>query len=88
MYRPSKPGKLRVVFDCSAKFKKVPLNKNLMSGPYLTNQIVDMLTRFHEVLVVIIGDFESMFHQVTISREGRSLLRFLWWEDHDINGTA
>ena len=59
-----------------------------MSGPYLTNQIVDMLTRFHEVLVVIIGDFESIFHQVTISWEGRSLLRFLWWEDHDINGTA
>ena len=45
-YYPSKPGKIRVVFDCSAKFKEVSLNKNLMSGPVLTNQIVGVLTRF------------------------------------------
>ena len=45
VYHRSKPGKIRVVFDCSAE---VSLNKNLMSGPDLTNQIVGVLTRFHE----------------------------------------
>ena len=59
-----------------------------MSGPDLTNQIVGVLTRFHEEPVVIMGDIESMFHQVMVPREDRSLLRFLWWEDHDISGTA
>ena len=48
VYHRSKPGKIRVVFDCSAEFKEVSLNKNLMSGPDLTNQIVGVLTRFHE----------------------------------------
>ena len=88
VYHPSKPGKIRVVFDCSTKFQEVSLNKNLMSGPDLTNQIVGVLTRFREEPVVIMGDIESMFHQVMVPREDRSFLRFLWWEDHDISGTA
>ena len=83
VYHPSKPGKIRMVFDCSAEFKEVSLNKNLMSGPDLTNQTVGVLTRFLEEPVVIMGDIESMFHQVMVPREDRSLLRFLWWEDHD-----
>ena len=78
MYHPSKPGKIRVVFDCNAEFKEVSLNKNLMSGPDLTNQIVGVLTRFREEPVVIMGDNESMFHQVMVQREDRSFLRFLW----------
>ena len=88
MYHPSKPGKIRVVFDCSAEFKEVSLNKNLMSGPDLTNQIVGVLTRFCEEPVVIMGDIESLFNQVMVPKEDRSLLRFLWWEDHDISGSA
>ena len=37
---PSKPGKIRVVFDCSAEYQEISLNKSLMSDPDLTNQIV------------------------------------------------
>ena len=59
MYHPKKPGKIRVVFDCSAEFKEVSLNKNLMKGPDLTNQIVGVLTRFYEEPVVIVGAIES-----------------------------
>ena len=55
-----------MVFDCNAKFKEVSLNKNLMSGNDLTNQIVSVLTRLCEQLVVIMGDIESMFHQVMV----------------------
>ena len=36
-HHPSKPGKIRVVFDSSAEFKEISLNKNLMSGPDLKN---------------------------------------------------
>ena len=48
VHHPSKPGNIRLVFDCRAKFKGTSLNKNLMSGPDLENQIVGVITRFHE----------------------------------------
>ena len=78
VYHSSKPGEIRVVFDCSAEFKEVPLKKNLISGLDLTNQIVGVLTRCREKQVIIMSDIESMFHQVMVSREDRSLLRFFW----------
>ena len=31
------------------------------------------------------GDIEAMFHQVLLPEKERSLLRFLRWEDHNIN---
>ena len=34
----------------------MPLNKNLMSGPDLANQIVGVIIRFCEEPVVIMGD--------------------------------
>ena len=55
VYQTSKPGKIRVIFDCSAEFKEVSLNKKFMSGADLTNQIVGVLTRFREK-PVIMGD--------------------------------
>ena len=38
-----------------------------------------------EESVVIMGDIEAMFHEVLIPEKDRSLLRFLWWEDQNIN---
>ena len=64
------------------------MNKSLMSGPDLTNQIVGVITRFRQEPVVIMGDIEAMFHQVLVPEIDRSLLRFLWWENHDISKAA
>ena len=46
VYHPNTPDKIRVVFDCSNEFEGGILNKELFSGPDLTNQIVDVLSRF------------------------------------------
>ena len=43
VYHPSKPGKIRVVFDCNAELDEKSLNKELLTGP---DQIVGVLTRF------------------------------------------
>ena len=43
VYHPSKPRKIRVVFDCSAGKS---LNQELLTGLNLTNSIVGVLTRF------------------------------------------
>ena len=57
-------------------------------GTDLANQIVGVIIRFCEESVVIMGDIESMFHQVLVPEYDRSLLRFLWWANHDIRGTV
>ena len=85
VYHPKKPNKIRVVFDCSAEFKGETLNKHLLQGPDLTNNLVGVLFRFRQEPVAFMCDIESMFHQVGVSEECRDLLRFLWWEDGDIS---
>ena len=80
---PSKPGKIQVVLDCSAEYQGISLNKSLMSGPDLTNQIVGVIPRFQQEQVAIMSDTEAMFHQILTI-----LLRFLWWENHDISKAA
>ena len=45
-YHPSKPRKIRVVFNCGAQFAGRSLNQELLTGPDLTNPIVGVLTRF------------------------------------------
>ena len=39
-------GKLRVVFDCAATFQSRSLNKELLTGPDLTNSLLGVLLRF------------------------------------------
>ena len=88
VYYPNKPVIIRVVFDCRTDFNRTALNKNLMSGPDLANQIFGVIIKFREEPVVIMGDIESMFHEVLVAEYVRSLIRFLWWAKHDIRGTV
>lgn len=83
VYHPRKPGKIRVVFDCSAEYEGESLNKHLLHGPDLTNSLVGVLCRFRSERVAITCDIEGMFLQVGVNSINRDLLRFLWWEDDD-----
>ncbi|KAJ8390170.1 hypothetical protein AAFF_G00110440 [Aldrovandia affinis] len=85
VYHPKKPGKLRVVFDCSAKFRSISLNDTLLTGPDLINSLVGVLLRFRKEAVAIICDIERMFHQFLVTPEHRIYLRFLWWEHGDLD---
>ena len=46
VYHPKKPGKIRVIFDCSVEFEGQSLNQSLLQGPDLTNNLVGVLCRF------------------------------------------
>ena len=86
LYHPHKPGKIRVVFDCSAKFRGLSLNSMLHKGPDLTNSLIGVLTRFRGERVAVTADIESMFHQVRVPEHDSSFLRFLWWDDGNLAG--
>ncbi|XP_050390455.1 uncharacterized protein LOC126809746 [Patella vulgata] len=81
VYNPKKPGKIRVVFDCQAKFRDKSLNDYLLKGPYLTNALVGVLCRFRKERVAFICDIEKMFYQFHVNVEHRDYLRFLWWRN-------
>ena len=85
VYHPKKRDKLRVVFDCSAKFNGVSLNDHLLQGPDLTNRLVGVLNRFRKEPVAFLCDIEQMFHQFRVFSKDRNYLRFLWWKDDDLS---
>ena len=78
IYHPEKPGKLRVVFDCSAEYKEVLcLNDILLQGPDITNNLVCVLLRFRRESIAVHGDIHSMFHQVKIPLQDIEYFPFL-----------
>ena len=77
IHHPSKPGKIPFLVDCIAEFNCMSINKELLSSSGLNNQLVGVLMRFRQEQVAVIGDIESMFYQVWVSEEQRSLVRFL-----------
>ncbi|XP_041916525.1 uncharacterized protein LOC121680986 [Alosa sapidissima] len=79
VYHPQKPGKIRVVFDCSARFKDTCLNEHLLTGPDLTNTLIGVLCRFRKGQVAIMCD-----HQFHVAQEDQDYLRFLWWEGGEL----
>ena len=73
--------KLRIVYDASAKGNSPSLNDCLHIGPALTQNIVDILIRFRTHKVALTADIEKAFLMVSVAKEDRDVLRFLWLDD-------
>ena len=86
VFHPTKPGKTHIVFDAAAKFEDTSLNDNLLQGPNLANEIVDVLIRFRKERVAVVADIQEMFHQVKVPEKDRDSLRFLWFSS-DLDNT-
>ena len=85
VYHPQKLDKIRVVFDASAEYKGESPNRHLLQGPDLTNSLNGVLCRFRKEPIAFTCDVEGMFHQVYVNPDYRNLLRFLWWNDGNID---
>ena len=48
VYHPQKPGKIRVVFDCSAVYNGESLNSHLLQGLDLTNKLLGVIWCFRK----------------------------------------
>ena len=73
--------KLRVVFDCAARYNGIALNDALYKGPDLTNSLIGILCRFREQPIAFACDIEKMFYSFHVPESDRDFLRFLWWKD-------
>lgn len=64
VYYPQKPARIRVVFDCSIEYKYC-LNKEVLQGTDLTNQLIGVFLRFRQGEVAVIVDIDALPSQVT-----------------------
>ena len=78
---PNKPGKVRRVLNGASKFHGTSLNKSLLVGPDLLQNLVFVLLRFRQHHFAVSADIEGMFLQVGVLPEDQPSLRFLWRED-------
>lgn len=78
IYHPKKPEKLRVVFDCSAKYSSTSLNEHFLPGLDMMNNLMGILIRFRQHPIALTCDIEKMFHQFHIQEDDRNYLCFLW----------
>ena len=73
-----KPNKVRIVFDCAARYGNVSLNDALLKGPDLTNALTGVLLRFRKHPVALAADIREMFLRVRLPEADRWAFSFLW----------
>lgn len=83
VYHPRK-SKLRVVFDCGAKYKGTSLIDHLLQGPNLTSSLIGVLLKFRQEPVALMSDIKCTFYQVRVADKDRDFLQFLWWPNGDL----
>lgn len=79
---PQKLGKLRVVFDCSATYQGHSLNKQLLKGQDLNNNLAGLLCRFRNEKVAVTCDIQKMYHQFRVDEADKRYLCFLWYKEN------
>ena len=82
---PNKTGKVRRVLNGAAKFHGTSLNKSLLTGPDLLQNLIHVLLRFRQHQFAVSADIEGMFLQVGVPDCDQPSLRFLWREDPTTN---
>ena len=79
---PYKPGKVRRVLNGASEFHGASLNKSLLVGPDLLQNLIFVLLRFRQHKYAVSADIEGIFLQVGVREEDQPSFRFLWREDH------
>jgi hypothetical protein len=70
--------KVRVVYDGAATYKGRNLNDEMLTGPRLQLDIVDILIQFRRGLIALVGDIKEMFSQIELHEEDMKYHRILW----------
>ncbi|XP_036348019.1 uncharacterized protein LOC118757413 [Rhagoletis pomonella] len=84
VFNPSKPSKLRIVFDAAATVNKVSLNSVLLKGPEQAQPLIRILLQFRQGEIGVAADIKEMFSQVKVRPMDQHAQRYLW-RDGDSN---
>ena len=57
----------------------------MLSWLDLTNQLVGVLVRFRVGSVAFMANIQAMFYQGKVPEKQRSFLRFLWWNEGNMD---
>ena len=88
VFHPRQKDKIHVVFDAVAMQEGVSLNNQLHQGPDLSNSLLGVLLQFRQYPIALVADIESTFNQVKVPPEDSDALRFLWWENNDLESPS
>ena len=77
---PHKPGNVRRVLNGAANFHGQSLNKALVTGLYLLQSLIHILSRLHQSPLAVSADIEEVFLQVGVVPRDTPSLQFLWRE--------
>ena len=78
---PNKPGKVRRVLNGASKFHGTSLNKSLLVGPGLLQNLKFVLLHFRQHHFAVSADIEGMFLKVGVFQSTNLPFVFLWRED-------
>ena len=76
---------MRRVLNGAAKFHGTSLNKSLLTGPDLLQNLIHVLLRFRQHQFAVSADIEGMFLEVGVHVCDQPSLRFFWREDPTTN---
>ena len=80
VHRDAETTKLRIVYDASSKERKdwTSLNDCLHMGLSLNPLLLEILVRFRENKIALVGDIEKAFSNITVNSVDWDNLRYLW----------
>ena len=75
--------KVRILYDASSKEGQngISLKDCLHTGPSLNLLLFEILIRFRENRVALVGDIEKAFFNISVDVNDHDCLRFLWVDD-------
>ena len=82
---PNKPDMVSRVLKGAVKIHGASLNKSLLTGPDLLQNLIYVLLRFRQHPFAVSADIEGTFLQVGVLPCDQPSLRFLWREDPTSN---